>query len=600
MNMISISRRRFLELNLKAGVACGFLPMGILAEAVASDSASPDLSSFKARRQWLLETVVANPGQYARIPFYTAQACFLAGKMDEGRSIANTALAALPHARVRQVEMFELWPALHCFMRWRSYIDPASETILRDLLCHTTYYKDARTSNLSTLAKVIRYLGSVAWGEEAFAPVAAYRPNDPSAEKALFAHLLHVCQDGFGEYASWPYFKYNLMPMLSLANLARDPEMKRRAHMAFEAGLAQCVSTWLKGVWGLATGRSYPDLLTMEPWGSVATLWVYFGGLVTPRISAEAMMPVVMEYDLNPLLEHAATDRNQAYTARSHFWDPVQISYVNRSYVLFSEAQFIARPRNFGQSYPYGVMWLEPDVSRNNFLWLTVPANDNPPGQLNAVSVSHPHGTIAEAQANIQHEDALLYVCDTAKANFKYALCFVPGGWQAIVDEAEKTNRVFIHYASVLIAVTASQSFAWDRNAGIKAAAPKPKAGDSEFRIEGSRFAVALETARPADFAGATPEERLKAFKQALDERSKLELEDKGTLKASYTARTGKTISRVFGGEAIIDGQPVDPAQWPILDSPWIKQPSHEANLSITDGKRTRVYDFTLWRVTEG
>jgi hypothetical protein len=597
--MLSLSRRRFLEINLQGWMAMGFLP--VWSADVASSveqSVQPAFCTFEARRQWLLDTVAAEPLKYGYLTFYAAQACFLKGKIDAGRAIANASLAALPRARVRQVEMFNLWPALHCFLRWRQYIDPADEKILRDLLGGTTYYKDARTSNLSTLAKVIRYLGGAAWGEEAFTPAAAYRSHDPSAEKSIYDHLAAVCRTGYGEYASWPYFKFNLMPILSLAELSPDPEMRHRALMAFEAGLAQCVSTWLKGVWGLATSRSYPDMLSMDPWGSVATLWVYFGGMVTPRISAEAMMPAVMEYGLDPLIENAAADRDKAYTAHSHFWVPEQISYINRSYVLFSEAQFSARPRDFAQSYPYGVMWIEPDVKKNNFLWLTVPINDNKSGAANAISVSHPHGTLARAQSNIQHEDALLYVCDTTSATFKYALCYVPGGWLKIMNDAEKTGRIFIHYCSVLIAITSSQPFRWDPASGIRAPAAKPREGDSEFRIEGQRFAAAIETALPEEFPGLNPEQRLKSFRQAIEQKTKLVLEEGSDFKASYTTRTNVTIFRVFTGNAIIDGQPIDSETLPILQSPWINQLSRDANLSISDGKRTRIYDFKQWQVT--
>jgi hypothetical protein len=243
-------------------------------------------------------------------------------------------------------------------------------------------------------------------------------------------------------------------------------------------------------------------------------------------------------------------------------------------------------------------MWLEPDVTKRNFLWLTVPINDNKSGAANAISVSHPHGTLARAQSNIQHEDALLYVCDTTSATFKYALCYVPGGWLKIMNDAEKSGSIFIHYGSVLIAITSSQPFRWDPASGIRAPAAKPREGDSEFRIEGQRFAAAIETALPEEFPGLNPEQRLKSFRQAIEQKTKLVLEEGSDFKASYTTRTNVTISRVFTGDAIIDGQPIDSETLPMLQSPWINQPSRDANLSISDGKRTRIYDFKQWQVT--
>jgi hypothetical protein len=244
-------------------------------------------------------------------------------------------------------------------------------------------------------------------------------------------------------------------------------------------------------------------------------------------------------------------------------------------------------------------MWLEPDVTRNNFLWLTVPINGNKPGETNAISVSHPHGTNARAQSNVQHENALLYLCDTTLSSFNYALCYVPGGWLAMHDDAEKSGRVYLHYGSVLIAMISSQPFKWDRSAGLKAPAVKPRAGDSEFRIEGSHFAAAIETASPDEFPEANPAQRLRAFVDVMEQKAALILEDDPRLKASYKARTGVVISRVFQAEASINGDRVDADHWPMLQSPWISQPSHDSNLSITDGKRTRVYDFKSWQVAD-
>ena len=77
------------------------------------------------------------------------------------------------------------------------------------------------------------------------------------------------------------------------------------------------------------------------------------------------------------------------------------------------------------------------------------------------VRVSHPHGVLSTAQSNLQHESALLYVFQFRPTDvFPYALAFVPGGWLAMTETTRRTDgRVYLHYGSVLIAISSSVKF---------------------------------------------------------------------------------------------------------------------------------------------
>lgn len=572
---------------LKAGcLAFLFLSASIL----RSDET---LETFQQRREWLIDTVSANPQNHLRYPFFTAQCCFKKGKIEEGKKIARNAYLDLPKHRVRQVEMFVIWPAMDCYLRWGHLLDEESKEALKKVVTNTTYFGQTRTCNLVTLARVIRYLGSEAWGEEAFVPEAAWRKNDTNAREALMEQLDSIARWGLGEYASRPYMTYNLFPILTLAECAKDPEIKKRAAIAFETALAQFAPCWLQGSLCVASGRSYPDILCLEPSGSARAFWMYFGGPAKARITNESMAPAVMNYTPNPIITIAGTDRSKAYTAKSHHWSQLQITYMNRTYALFCEMQYGERQnKSIWQTYPYGVMWLEPDTSKSNFLWLTVPGGEKTGG-------SGPHGVIGTAQSNIQHEDALLYVCETEKEDipFRHALCFVPGGWKASINES-KDGKIFLHYGTVLIAITSTEAFEWKPDAGL-ANFKGYRKDDSEFRIKAAKFAVAIETAPPDEFPGSDPQSQLKAYRNTIVSKCAVKLDENDQpFAGSYTDRKGVTIRRVFKGDATINGKRMVLETWPMLDNPWMFQ-KYGGDLTIHDNKTARHYNLKTFTVTE-
>ena len=582
--MLKIHRRNFLRASVLAGGAAVFLPW----QKIFAAEPTATFSAFKQRRDWVLDAVVAEPLKQNEL-YWAAQACFRRGKKELGLQVWREAVKREKSARVRGVELFHYWPAIHCIVKWGHLLDAESKNDIKKILTTFTEYKDMRTSNLHTLACVTRYLAGQIFGETDFVENAHYRPNDHNAAKALRVMIEKCARDGFGEWASWPYFDKNILPILSIAELAADSELRNMAHIAFEAGLAQNASFWLHGRWAMTTGRSYPDILSQKPWGGPQLLWLYFGG-TPPDIGGNLIGAAVMDYAPPKLIELAATDRSKAFAARSHFWKNCQTSFIDRDYGIFSEAQ--NEIMDWWQSYPYGVMWNEPDTAKHSFLWLTAPMNDAPKEN----SPSHPHGVFSRAQSNLQHESAVLYVFQfTEKSAHPYALGLVPGGQLAFVDDAEDDGKIYLHYRGVLIAISATSKFKWDRGAGIRAPSGKPNPDDSEFRVEASPLAMAIECAHPDDFSGATPMEKLSKFRETI--RAKAKVEITGAI-GRYTDRKGNVIERVFQGEAKINGKTIDFSHWPQLDSPWVKQ-QRGGPLTLTDGRAKRVYDFEQWKMTE-
>ena len=67
-------------------------------------------------------------------PFFVAEACFLAGKNDEGRAIARKGYlswSAKDPLKVRATDFFRLWPAMDCYVRYKHLLDEESKAAFK-------------------------------------------------------------------------------------------------------------------------------------------------------------------------------------------------------------------------------------------------------------------------------------------------------------------------------------------------------------------------------------------------------------------------------------------------------------------------------------
>ena len=158
--------------------------------------------------------------------------------------------------------------------------------------------------------------------------------------------------------------------------------------------------------------------------------------------------------------------------------------------------------------------------------------------------------------------------------------------------------RIFLDYDTVLIAIACSDAFDWDPGSGIRDPAGKPHASDSEFRVMATKSAIAIETASPDEFPGASPKAQLQAFRQAVLLRSHVQLNAAPTVEGAYVDRAGNTLSCIFDGDDSVNGRPIDYSAWPTLQSPWMHQ-ARGGDLTVTDGKTTLLYDLANFIVKE-
>jgi hypothetical protein len=117
--------------------------------------------------------------------------------------------------------------------------------------------------------------------------------------------------------------------------------------------------------------------------------------------------------------------------------------------------------------------------------------------------------------------------------------------------------------------------------------------------VKAPSCAVAIETAQPADFPGASPAEQLARFRGLLLAKASLKVTSAKPTSASYQSRHGETLECAFDGSDRINGEAVDYKAWPTSQSPWTTQKRPEDPLEIKDGRTLRTYDFSTWKIRE-
>ena len=597
---------------------------------------------------------------------WTAQLLYKAGRNDEANDLVRTYVGKLTRqakGRIKNMERqkaagtfkslpvgkdkewgephvngFALWGVIQVYSRYQDRMDAKLREEVQWICTKNTSWFGS-TGNLGFLIPFNLYLTEKLWDPALLPADGRYGARGEGALKGFYKRMDYTVSRGSPEFASRPYMIANVGILQNFDNPLLDPELTKRARIAYELSVCHAAGTWLRGNWITPAGRSYPAHFTQVPSNSAALLWPYFGGPTPPLRGLEPPVFAVAEaWRPHPLIVNAATVRDKPYLHRSRF-DGIhhfQSSYINRSYGVFSTAlthpQFGRKSSIWGQCYPYGVMFDQPDLTKSSICWMTVPSCDDNPLS------NWTQGVSSRFCEYLQHEGTLLLVANDlrnpkflpkireevkghrqASLESRSILAYVPDGYHALIDDAAKDGRVFLNYGSVLVAFSASQPFTWTPRGG-NFSPGFPSKEDSEFRIAADNAVLAMETAHPEEFPGQTPEARLAAFKVAItgkskvtlgsevlpapipDPNSKVKVEPEGprtVAKGTYVDRFGHVLEKAFQGPAKVDGKAIDYESWPLIDNPWMHQDWNGTEFRLTDGKTERIYDLKAWTITE-
>jgi len=535
------------------------------------------------------------------------------------------------------VNGFALWGVLNVYMRYRDKMPPQLQEEVKWICTSNTSWFGS-TGNLGFLIPFNLFLTEKLWGAESLPKDGRYGPRGEAALKLFYKRMDYTVSRGSPEFASRNYVLANIGILQNFDNPFIDPELAQRARIAYEISVAHAAGTWLRGNWVTPAGRSYPSYMTQQPFINASMFWLYFGGM-TPTLNGDSstIYTAAESWRPHPLIVNAATDRGRAYVHRSRFDGShhFQTAYIDRTYGVYSTA--LTHPPTggksaiWGQTYPYGVMFDQPDTSKASLCWMTVPGCDDKP------LTNHTQGVSSRFCEYLQREGSLLLVANDLRnaghlpkirpevrghqqfsLETRSILAFVPDGYLALIDDSATDGRIFLDYGSVLIAFSASQPFTWTPRRGVFSGG-SPSKEDSEFRIAADNAALAMEAAPPDEFPAATPAERLAAFKKVIAAKTNVKLgsderaappptgkpadgQAPGTVtlaKGTYVDRFGHTLEKTFQGPAKIDGKEVEYASWPLIDNPWMHQDWDGTSLRLTDGIKERIYDLKAWTITD-
>lgn len=587
----------------------------------AIPTVDPLVYQAKMRRQYTIHAFIDGKNfQGASGQAAGAMMNFASGRIDKGRNDLRT--GAIEWGKKCTGYTFEGWQMMDAVIRYKKYLDTAARDTFKSGLSRPNY-RTPGTSNLQKIAFMTRYLGSEEFGEEAFAhPKNDFRAHDPNCRKVSIQRLKDEFKSA-PEFASNDYGILNILPSLSLSQLARDPEVRGLATASFPSMLAQLAAVWQGhdnyiGTWSL---RSYED--QNGHLGILGRLlWQVYGGVPVSYRNEPVALLVAADYQAPAPLLHAGNDRTTTYIARLHAGSSSQTAFVSGGdYILFSGCDDDNEGNNW--SWPYGVRW----TGMSNYFWLGACVSD----YSKDVRASKNHGTNSYNMGVAQHRDSVLYAFDFTgpypNATYvPYAQSQVPGGYSDMINDSTTKGRIYLHYGKVMIAVTSSIPFTWNPNSGIWSPRHAPDPGDSEFRVAvggvgspkvagnpaykatidnaNNRFAMAVETAHPTEYAGTTAAAQLAAFKADIEAKTSIRHQNVYPATGYYTNRHGDTLQKqsydAKGNRkpGQINGVSIDYAKWPHVENPWMLTARNSGIATITAGNQQTVLNLLAGTVT--
>ena len=242
---------------------------------------------------------------------------------------------------------------MDAYLRWNALFPQSLRDRYRQVYTSSDLYDNGATPNQKFMLATASYLANAVWGSAVNSVSGAhYGTADPSGKSWLLSVLDRTPWRNFEEHDATHYLQYTLAAMETLAAYAPDAELRNKARMAVDWGLAAAAGYWHNGHWCAPATRG-GTRGTQNSYDITAWTWHLAFGSPPPAgnsyFDSYATLPFLMpEFPgLFPEVAAAGTDRTGSYTRRTFAVRQAgpQIAYFKQSwmtprYALWSQVVF--------------------------------------------------------------------------------------------------------------------------------------------------------------------------------------------------------------------------------------------------------------------
>lgn len=239
----------------------------------------------------------------------------VAAKYARGTRIAEADSMFLELLKEPRGDMFWMFPVIGAYLHGKEVMAPEVKKAVRNAWKTYAPYR-GDTENHWCMYYVSLYLAAEQWpglsGAEWFNGKSSDENLVESREYIL--HWVDITNTiGQGEFDSPDYLPEYMIPMLLLADFAKDPDMRTVGNMMADYLLADFAVEHLDGQYAGGFSRiTEPGVFEPLRSNSSAYAHLYFGTGVTST-SGWILFPALSDYRLPEILFHIATDRDHPY-----------------------------------------------------------------------------------------------------------------------------------------------------------------------------------------------------------------------------------------------------------------------------------------------
>ena len=519
--------------------------------------------------------------------FYYAQARMLDFELNGNSSSKEAAFEIMEKALANLNENdppFQLWAAIDCYLRWRHETPESLKLKFQSALINTKEYDYHNTQNKHIMSSTARFLASETWPEANFG--SNYSNDDPTGKKKILEMMDAYVLQGEREHNSTTYFAMHFGSILSLADLAQDPEIKRRAKMVVDWLLISAAAEWHNGYWAAAAERVYKPFREQGVYrAGTSYMYLYFGGRDIREWGTD--LPFVLQglcahYRMPEYIYKISQKRDEPYIHRETHLHPLSgtrtfylQTYMTKDFAVFSQ----------NEDYTSWLGWMNQMIRWGVHI--------DRPEKETCLFIQHPHGgkdsapEFGETEFGqvFQNEKTVVGVFDIpANSQHPFLKGWIPSAPEAVIDSSETSGKLFLHYGTTAIALQLSENFNWEK-------------GEPNFFVRNkSKLGFAVEVYPVDELLGATPAEQLQNLSDKIS-ATNLKTDFANIPAIVYTDSNGQKLETRLHEDDYLNGSKIDYSKWPLLKNPWVEQAYEGKTMTLNVEGQTIVYDFEKWEI---